>query len=204
MRRLLTWGIVTTALVFPLAAGFAADAVVTRRDNFGEDLAFIDRYLSLNWPEYYRAEGLVERGHEFALDDVYVGRYDVNGDGQAELFVHIQFVGLCGSAGCPTHAFERQAGEWAKVSAMSGDPSMDVWVGPDTSYRTVFSYYGGFRWTGEIYEYIGDNEVVAVSALLPPDFEDEGGCIGPRDEGFGYLIEYVGAGSQCVLFTTLM
>ena len=67
MRRLLTWGIVTTALVFPLAAGFAADAVVTRRDNFGEDLAFIDRYLSLNWPEYYRAEGLVERGHEFAL-----------------------------------------------------------------------------------------------------------------------------------------
>ena len=105
-------------------------------------------------------------------------------------------------------SFTRESGGTLHVVVMGvnriGKTEFDVWVDPDTSYRTVFSYYGGFRWTGEIYEYIGDNEVVAVSALLPPDFEDEGGCIGPRDEGFGYLIEYVGAGSQCVLFTTLM
>ena len=149
--RALTLGILTAALALPPAAGSAADAVVTRPDNFGEDLAFIDGYLTLTWPDYYRVERPVERGHEFGLDSVYVGRYDVNGDGQAELFVHVQFVGLCGSAGCPTYVFERQAGEWTRVSAMSGDPSMGVWIDPDSRYKSVFSYYAGFRWTGETY-----------------------------------------------------
>ena len=81
-------------LVMLVAPSLSADEVVTQRDNFGEDLAFIDRYLVRTWPEYYRAEGPVERGFEFGRDDVYIGRYDVNGNGQAELFLHIQFVGL--------------------------------------------------------------------------------------------------------------
>ena len=37
-----------------LASPLAADEVVTRRDNFGPDMAFVEEFLSLNWPEYYR------------------------------------------------------------------------------------------------------------------------------------------------------
>ena len=120
-----------------------------------------------------------------------MGRYDVNGDGQAELFVHVQYVGLCGSGGCPTYVFERKNGEWANVSRIVGDPYMDVWVDPDTGYKTVFSYYSGLRWTGERYQFIGDAQVVEVSAQMPPDFEGEGGCVEPRQDGVEYLMAYV-------------
>ena len=43
-------------------------------------------------------------------------------------------------------------------------------------------------------EYLDDNEVTEVSALLPPDFEGEGGCVEPPEEGFRQLIEYVDTG----------
>ena len=191
MWRLLTWGIIAATLLFPVASGFGAERVVTRRDNFGEDLRFVDQYLGLTWPEYYRTQAPVEVGFEFSLDDVYVGRYDVNGDGQAELFVHVQYVGLCGSGGCPTYVFERKNGEWANVSRIVGDAYMDVWVDPDTGYKTVFSYYSGLRWTGERYQFIGDAQVVEVSAQMPPDFEGEGGCVEPRQDGVEYLMAYV-------------
>ena len=56
MWRLLTWGIIAATLLFPVASGFGAERVVTRRDNFGEDLRFVDQYLGLTWPEYYRTQ----------------------------------------------------------------------------------------------------------------------------------------------------
>ena len=88
--RLLARSTVAAILLLGVAPSLSADEVVTQRDNFGEDLAFIDRYFSRIWPEYYRAEGPLERGFEFGRDDVYVGRYDVNGDGRSELFVHFE------------------------------------------------------------------------------------------------------------------
>ncbi len=197
--RLLTLGIVATGL--PAVSGLAGERVVTLRDNFGEDLAFINHYLTSTWSDYYRSEGPLEHGHKFALDSVYVGRYDVNGDGRAELFVHVQFIGLCGSAGCPTYVFERRNGEWTKVSEVDGDPSMPVWVDPESGYKTVYSSYNGLRWTGETYEYLGAKEMVELGARMPPDFVAEGGCVEPSGDGFEYLREYVGTKkSMCLLY----
>ena len=69
---------------------------------------------------------------------------------------------------------------------------MDIWSDPVTGYTNVLSYFAGFRWTGEDYEYLGDKEVVEVSARMPPDFEAEDGCFEPRGTDFTYLEKYVG------------
>ena len=50
-------GIVGVALVVAVVSAFAAERVVLRRDNFGEDLAFIDSFLKRSWPSEYRPEG---------------------------------------------------------------------------------------------------------------------------------------------------
>ena len=97
--------------------------------------------------------------------------------------------------------FERHNGEWTRVSGMGGDPVIAVWVDPESGYKTVHAAYDGFRWTGEGFDYLGADEVVEVSARLPPDFETEGGCIEPRGDGLEYLQEYVGTKkSMCFLY----
>ena len=203
VRGVLFWAIIGALFVAPLAPAIADEKVLMRRDNFGQDLAFIDSFLKRSWPHYYKRNEPLD-WPELTLDRVSVGRYDVNGDGQSELFMNVGYGPLCGTVGCPTHVFAKRDGEWVEVdhvSGMMGDSSMDVWVDPLTGHRTVFSYYAGFRWTGEAYEYLGDDEVVEVSALVPPDLEGEGGCVGPQDQGFGYLIEYVGTGRpMCLIY----
>ncbi len=157
----------------------ADESVSMERDNFGEDLAFIDGFLKRSWGHYYKPDEPLD-WPELTLDRVSVGRYDANGDGRAELFVNVGYGPLCGTVGCPTHVFEKKDGEWVEVdgvSGMMGDSTMNVWVDPATGHRSILSYYAGFRWTGQGYEYLDDNEVVEVSALLPPDFEGEGGWV---------------------------
>ena len=185
-------------VLLPLASWappLAADQIVMRRDNFGADLAFIDGFLKRSWTYEYRPEEPLGDYPELTLDRVDVGRYDVNGDGEAELFVHVGFVVACGTVGCPVYFFERENGDWVEVddvSGMMGGPSMDIWSDPVTGYTNVLSYFAGFRWTGEDYEYLGDKEVVEVSARMPPDFEAEDGCFEPRGTDFTYLEKYVG------------
>ena len=118
----------------------------------------------------------------------------------------------CGSVGCPTAVFEKKDGEWetlfSDISVLGHERVdgevvnfLEVWRNPDTSHRTVFSEYAGFRWTGERYEYLGDNEVVEVSALMPPDFDAEGGCVEPGDESLAYLMAYVGTRKpMCLIY----
>ena len=186
------------------ASPLAADQIVMRRGNFGADFAFIDSFLKRNWPNEYRPEEPLGDWPELTLANIDVGRHDVHGDGQVELFVHVGFVLECGTVGCPVYFFERSKGGWVEVddvSGLMGGPSMEVWTDPETGFKNIISYYAGFRWNGEAYEYLGANEVVEVSARLPPDFETEGGCIEPRGDGFGYLQEYVGTKkSTCLLY----
>ena len=74
--------------------------MVTRRDNFGQDFAFIDSFLKRSWPLYYKPDEPPD-WPELTLDRVSVGRYDVNGDGLSDLFVYVAYGPLCGTVGCP-------------------------------------------------------------------------------------------------------
>ena len=200
MRFVVGGLLIALALLAPAAAASATEQVVMRRDNFGEDFAFIDRFLKALAPKAYRPDESWDLP-ELTLDRIFVGRYDVNEDGRDELFVYAQY--SCGTVGCPITVFTKELGEWVPLFsdlAVLGDTTlegewvivMDVWTDPDTGHKSVFSYYDGFRWTGNGYESLGDDEVVEVSALMPPDFEGEDGCIGPQEDGLRYLFEYVG------------
>ena len=209
MRRLIFGGIVALALWLPVVPSVAVEQVIMRRGNFAHDFEFIDRFLRNTWPHSYDA---VEGVETLTHDEVFVGRYDVNGDGRDELFVYAQV--SCGTVGCPTYVFEKTDSNWVSVDGFSdvsvlGDVTisgkrvivMDVWIDRATGYTNVFSEYAGFRWTGEVYEYLGDNEVVEVSARVPPTLGAAGGCVEPRGERFKYLIEYVDTGRHlCLMY----
>lgn len=209
MKRVITFSLVALALAMSVTSSHADERVIMRRDNFGQDFAFIDRYLRQTWLRHYGTEEPAA-SLELTPDRIWIGRYDVNGDGRDELFV---FMGIsCGSVGCPTALFEKQDTEWKRLFSdisVLGDGRVDgelvyfleVWRNPDTGYKTVFSEYAGVRWTGEGYEYLGDNEVVEVSARMPPDFDTEGGCVEPGDESFAYLMAFVGTRKpMCLIY----
>ena len=189
-----------------LASPLAADQVVMQQGNLGADFAFIDSFLKRNWPNEYRPEEPLGDWPELTLANVDIGRYDVDGDGQVELFVHIGFVLECGTVGCPVYFFKRSESGWVEVddvSGMMGGPSMEVWTEPETGFKSIISYYAGFRWTGDAYEYLRADEVVEVSARIPPDFETEGGCVEPSGDGFDYLEAYIGTKkSMCLMGTS--
>ena len=205
----ITFPLVALALAMSIASSHADERVIMRRDNFGQDFAFIDRYLRQTWPRHYGTDEPAA-GLELTRDRIWIGRYDVNDDGRDELFV---FMGIsCGSVGCPTAVFEKRNAEWENIFSdisVLGHRRiggafvyfLEVWRNPDTGYKTVFSYYAGFRWTGGRYGYLGDNEVVEVSAQMPPDFDAEGGCIEPQVGQFKYLFEYVGTRKpMCLIY----
>ena len=163
--RCLVYCAVVAGLLAPAAVALAAERVVMYRDRIGADFAFIDRFLKDLAPKSYRPEkswGLPE----VILEQVYVGRYDVNDDGADELFVRVLY--SCGSAGCDTYLFEKIDGEWMPLDGISrvtvldstridGEAvaTLDVWIDPATGYKSVFADESGFRWTGERYAYPG-------------------------------------------------
>ena len=206
MKRLACWAIVMAGLLAPAVSLLAAERVVMHRDNIGTDFAFINRFLKDLAPKSYRPEqswGLPE----LTLDQVHVGRYDVNDDGTDELFLHVLY--SCGSAGCETYLFEKIDGVWMPLEGNStvtvvdftridGEQVavLDVWIDPATGYKSVLSGESGFRWTGEQYAYIDQQRVLELSALIEPNFEDDGVEMGERSDArtfdLGHLMPYVG------------
>ena len=202
-------GALCGALAAALLAGtvtpaYAAERVVMRLDNLRQDVAFIDSYLKRNWPHYYKPNEPLD-WPELTLDRVLVGRYDVNADGRSELFVYLAYGPFCGTAGCPTHVFEGKHGEWSEIEAVSGFMALgtrsidgawvqvlDVWTDPASGYKSVFSTLSGLRWTGTEYVYVGEDEVLELSALIPPDLENDGDESDARDSELGHLMQYVG------------
>ena len=169
------------------APASAAEQVVMWLDNFGEDFAFIDSFLERSWPHHYKPDEPLD-WPELSLDRVLVGRYDVNGDGQHELFTYIAYSPFCGTVGCPTHVFERRRGAWSEIDAVSGFHALgtrsmdgawvqvlDVWTDPASGHNSVFSTFAGLRWTGAEYAYVGEDEVLDLSVRIPPDLENDGG-----------------------------
>ena len=77
---------------------------------------------------------------------------------------------------------------------IDGEPvlALDVWTDPATGYKSVFSTFSGLRWTGTSYADIGEKGVLALSTLIPPDFENDGAESDARGFEFGHLMQYVG------------
>lgn len=98
----------------------------------------------------------------YSASYVYVGRHDIDGDGEAELVVFIAAFNSCGVVGCPMKVFKRAGHEWLEfleLTATSDDDSSKgalLYAVREKShpYLTIFSTYEGWRWNGTRYEYM--------------------------------------------------
>ena len=131
----------------------ADERIVLQRGNFQTDRDFIEQYVVAK----YRGYG------EFKSDKVdpsriYIGRYDLNGDGVEELLVRISYGFVCGIVGCETVIFQKTAGTWRELSSLSVSHVgtvrqiyLNVTVESTTGYKTIYSEYYGLKWNGKEY-----------------------------------------------------
>ena len=174
VRALCASIVLAFAMVVDAGTAFGGERVLLLRNNLGSESAFIDRFLADSFPESYKANE--EFGSVWlTLDDLLVGRYDVHGDGQAELFVYIAHPAWCGTAGCDLYVFENKDGAWVKAIHDGPQAAREreegktvdylfVWTDPETGYKTVYTSNAGFRWTGERYEHIDDARILELEA----------------------------------------
>ena len=131
----------------------ADERIVLQRGNFQTDREFIEQYVVGK----YRGYG------EFKSDKIdpsrlYIGRYDLNGDGVEELLVRISYGFVCGTVGCETVIFEKTSGRWRELSSLSvshvGTVTqiyLNVTEESTTGYKTIYSEYYGLKWNGKEY-----------------------------------------------------
>ena len=114
--------------------------------NVGAERAFLEDLLARE-----RADGAVGIG----LEDLCVGRFDLDGDGQHELFVLFCHSIYCGTAGCIMTVYRRGAdGSWNELTELtvSGLSKrlhlhyVDIDDAPGARFRTVRSWSEGQRW----------------------------------------------------------
>ena len=176
MRKLVAGLLLATLVAIGAAPVSADETLQLRRGNLGNDLDFIDKFLKVLEPDFYRpTKDFGEGFREMTLDDIYVGRFDVNGDDVEELFVFVYYSTWCGKTGCNMHVFERGGGDWVEVVYARPYPraqeddgqrvyGLSVWTDPETGYKTVYASSSGFRWTGERYEHIDDARILELQA----------------------------------------
>ncbi len=119
------------------------EGIAVNRWDFGPDRALVERLVAeTSGPEeFVRNMGLVG-----------IGRYDVNVDGQFELFVHLyRWLGC--AVDCPLRIFEGSPGARIEVAALHTYKMLDVWIDPASGYKTVFDRNEGLRWNGTDYEW---------------------------------------------------
>lgn len=175
--------LVALALVLQGASAQADEAIPPAYGGLGDDQASVAAFLR-DHPvlgRYFSASAdRAKTGHEFSIDDIRVGRYDVNDDGKPELFLLVTKGVFCGTAGCPAYILTRKRNGWdllatlyvANQMAGNHDVLFGAWRGMsgkvyddkirqyvDVSipainkrYRTLYSAYWGVRWTGSAYE----------------------------------------------------
>ena len=116
-------------------SGVLAAVLITAVVRAEEKIAFKkDGFSDAEWVgvrEYFLAEHpfLIKfvaedqtAGKEQALDIIrrdilYVGRFDLNDDGSAELLVYVMHGYECGSAGCNTIILEKRDGLWEEIGS---------------------------------------------------------------------------------------
>ena len=174
MRTLLGATLLAVVLILGAGSAFGDERVILRRDDFGEDLDFIDRFLARSFPDSYRPNEDFYSGW-LTVKHILVGRHDITGDGVAELFVYIAHTGWCARNDCELHVFENRAGMWLRAVNESISTGTDwiegeridilnVWVDPKTGSKTVHGSNSGFRLTGSSYMRIGDAGILELQA----------------------------------------
>ena len=137
----------------------AQERILMRRGRVGGERQFVLRLIH-DWMREWATPAEIEEERA----EAHVGRYDINGDGVAELFVRPGFdVGFCGAWACQILVYARRTEGWVEIGGLtgvaSGPPGPDqyelvyVWRDPTTGHRTVFVFHDGLRWTGTGYEW---------------------------------------------------
>ncbi len=131
----------------------AHERIVLQRGNFGTDRDFIEQYVVGKYSGYgeFKA-GKVDPSR------LYIGRYDLNGDGVEELLVRISYGFVCGTVGCETVIFEKTTVGWRELSSLPVSHVgtvrqiyLNVIVKSTTGYKTIYSENYGLRWNGKKY-----------------------------------------------------
>jgi hypothetical protein len=157
--------LIAIATLLQATGALAYDRILLRAGDVGNDAPFLQRFLDEElelirpddeatdemkaWSEKYFREWV-----NFA--HVYVGRFDINDDGENELFVMLGFPSRCASAGCETYLFRRTEHGWQELS-MPVDPvpvapgqTAPRWLDPaarERAYQILASEerVGGYR-----------------------------------------------------------
>lgn len=123
---------------------FATEWVVLRREVFGLEQDLITQI---------HRDAVAECRCDMTTLNVSVGRFDLDGDGQYELFVAYRHPYFCDGAGCRNPVFQWRKGKWRQIAALDGGwwwrPEY-IWVlgkhrGPD-GYPTLLGRHMGVRW----------------------------------------------------------
>lgn len=101
-----------------------------RPGNVGEDAPFFEDLLRRTRKE---CGGETCTCAELELRNLYIGRYDLNGDGVAELFVVFSYTAFCGTAGCENPIFPKRRGRWVEIAGLDGGG----WISPEESGATA-------------------------------------------------------------------
>lgn len=129
------------------------ERIVLQRGNFGTDREFIERYVIGKYGGYRELKaGKVDPSR------LYIGRYDLNGDGVEELLVRISYGFVCGTVGCETVIFEKKSGGWRELSIFYVSHVgtvrkiyLSVTEESSANYKTIYSENDGLRWNGKKY-----------------------------------------------------
>lgn len=163
--------IVATALACWSSAGLAA-RLYLYPGYVGEDLAFFKGLLAREQADW---------GPQVKMRHLCIGRFDLDGDGQYELFVLFCHSIYCGTAGCSMEVYRRDAdGTWHKlteltVSGFSGRMNaryVDIDDAPGARFRTVRSWSEGQRWGPGGYEFFEINNDPFEPVPGDPDAND--------------------------------
>ena len=111
----------------------------------GEDRAFFEELLRKENPAQPPANA-EEAKQYLTLDNLFIGRFDLNDDGVPELFVSFQHSYVCGSFGCDTRIYQRLDRRWdhlTTVSMQGGVFVLDERIG---GWRSLCASEHGVRW----------------------------------------------------------
>ncbi|MCH8098598.1 MAG: hypothetical protein IID53_16195 [Proteobacteria bacterium] len=131
----------------------AHERIVLQRGDFQKDREFIERYVIGKYGGYRELKaGKVDPSR------LYIGRYDLNGDGVEELLVRISYGFVCGTVGCETVIFEKTFVGWRELSILYVSHVgsvrqiyLNVTEESSTNYKTIYSENDGLRWNGKKY-----------------------------------------------------
>ena len=151
-RMLATLGTALAALMIAATRAAASDVVILRPGDVGEEREFFESLL-----EKARAECFCN----FQMTNFWVGRFDINDDGQYELFVSYENSPFCGTAGCTNPIFQLQNGRWQEIAGLDGGRSAVGGIDPRPnpfnyiivsverfdSYRTLIGREIGMQWS---------------------------------------------------------